>query len=431
MKVCAQCGTQNIDTAKFCKGCGNKFEAAQPAPVQPAPVQPAPVQPTPAQPAPVQSVPVQHAPAQPVPVQQVHVQPTPAQPAPAQPIAQHAPQFARPSMPQQGMPAQPGMPQQGMPQQGMPNMQRPGYPYAQQGMPAQPGMPGMQNRPNTPGVSHYSQISNQLNAEQMMNFFRWLVTALKNPSQKYRVSNLYAALIALISGLLFGLQGYLSSMTIVNAWISQVTGFANALSTSSGGPSIPTTPGVPFTVFLYKFIIGVLTVYAVYAVALLGMKMFGDEVSPAQLHVLFAQKLVPLVGLQIVATVLAFIPPSRTALIGLMSGQASNVMNEYMSGNSQAMSINFDSVDASLFIHNPSLALQIPSVALQALYLVLLILVPVSFLATARYKGKLDREWMWVIFILVGVIAIFIVSAIDKSFMTSAWSSFNATSKNF
>ena len=94
VKVCAQCGTQNIDTAKFCKGCGNKFEAAQPAPVQPAPVQP-----TPAQPAPVQSVPVQHAPAQPVPVQQVHVQPTPAQPAPAQPIAQHAPQFARPSMP--------------------------------------------------------------------------------------------------------------------------------------------------------------------------------------------------------------------------------------------------------------------------------------------------------------------------------------------
>ena len=121
---------------------------------------------------------------------------------------------------------------------------------------------------------------------------------------------------------------------------------------------------------------------------------------------------------------------SRTALIGLMSGQASNVMNEYMSGNSQAMSINFDSVDASLFIHNPSLALQIPSVALQALYLVLLILVPVSFLATARYKGKLDREWMWVIFILVGVIAMFIVSAIDKSFMTSAWSGFWTAYKN-
>lgn len=390
MKVCAQCGTQNIDTAKFCKGCGNKFEAAQQAPVQPAPAQPAPVQ---------------HAPAQ----------PAPAQPAPAQPAVQHAPQFARPSMPQPGMP-----------QQGAPNMQRPGYPYAQQGMPAQPGMPGMQNRPNTPGVSHYSQISNQLNAEQMMNFFRWLVTALKNPSQKYRVSNLYAALIALISGLLFGLQGYLSSMSIVNSLISQVVSAVNSLSTSSGGPSIPMTPGVPFTVFLYKFIIGVLTVYAVYAVALLGMKMFGDEVSPAQLHVLFAQKLVPLVGLQIVATVLALIPPSRTALIGL-----NDAMKNSMSGNSQGAGINLDSVDASLFIHNPSLALQIPSIALQALYLVLLILVPVSFLATARYKGKLDREWMWVIFILVGVIAIFIVSAIDKSFMTSAWSSFYATFKNF
>ncbi|RFT38685.1 hypothetical protein CG399_02470, partial [Bifidobacteriaceae bacterium NR015] len=273
---------------------------------------------------------------------------------------------------------------------------------------------------------HYSQISNQLNAEQMMNFFRWLVTALKNPSQKYRVSNLYAALIALISGLLFGLQGYLSSMSIVNSLISQVVSAVNSLSTSSGGPSIPMTPGVPFTVFLYKFIIGVLTVYAVYAVALLGMKMFGDEVSPAQLHVLFAQKLVPLVGLQIVATVLALIPPSRTALIGL-----NDAMKNSMSGNSQGAGINLDSVDASLFIHNPSLALQIPSIALQALYLVLLILVPVSFLATARYKGKLDREWMWVIFILVGVIAIFIVSAIDKSFMTSAWSSFYATFKNF
>ena len=397
MKVCAQCGTQNIDTAKFCKGCGNKFEAAQQAPVQPAPAQPAPVQ------------------------------PAPAQPAPAQPAVQHAPQFARPSMPQQGAP------QQGAPQQGAPNMQRPGYPYAQQGMPAQPGMPGMpgmQNRPNTPGVSHYSQISNQINAEQMMNFFRWLVTALKNPSQKYRVSNLYAALIALISGLLFGLQGYLSSMTIVNAMTSPAASVANAVSTSFGGPSIPATPGVPFTVFLYKFIIGVLTVYAVYGVALLGMKMFGDEVSPAQLHVLFAQKLVPLVGLQIVATVLAFIPPSRTALVGLMTGQAANVAQDFMSGNTQGVSINLDSVDASLFIHNPSLALQIPSIALQALYLVLLILVPVSFLATAQYKGKLDREWMWVIFILVGVIAMFIVSAIDKSFMSSAWSGFWAAYKN-
>ena len=409
MKVCAQCGTQNIDTAKFCKGCGNKFEAAQPAPVQPAPVQP-----TPAQPAPVQPVPVQHAPAQPVPVQQVHVQPTPAQPAPAQPIAQHAPQFARPSMPQQGMPAQPGMPQQGMPQQGMPNMQRPGYPYAQQGMPAQPGMPGMQNRPNTPGVSHYSQISNQLNAEQMMNFFRWLVTALKNPSQRYRVSNIYAVLISVISGLLFGFQAYFSSLSFYNASNST----ALELVSKFAGQQ---TPGVPFTLFFYKFVIGMITVYAVYGVALLGMKMFGEEVSPAQLHVLFAQKLVPLLGLQIVSVILTFIAPS-IPVMNYFKGKVEG-------SDSLVASIIYSNSDISLLMNNPSAVLQVPSMSLHTLYLVLLMLIPVSFMATAHYKGKLDREWMWVIFILIGIVAIFIVAAINTAMVNSLVPSNNLMNK--
>ena len=368
MKVCAQCGSENNDAAKFCKSCGNNMAVAK-APAQPV--------------APAQQPPMQR----------------PAQPMYAQPAQQPRPM-------QQPMQAPYGQP--------MP---------AQQQYAARPGQPVQQ------GAARYAQqLASQINSEQMMNFFRWLVTAIKNPSQKYRVSNLYAALVAVISGLLFGLQGYLSSMTIVNAMYAptkDLANIANSMSSSFGGPSIPTVPGVPFTVFLYKFVIGVLTVYAVYGVALLGMKMFGDEISPAQLHVLFAQKLVPLVGLQIVATVLALIPPSRTALIGW-----GDAVKNSLSGNSQVMSMTPDSVDASLFIHNPSLALQIPSVALQALYLVLLILVPVSFLATARYKGKLDREWMWVIFILVGVIAMFIVSAIDKSFMTSAWSSFWMAVKN-
>lgn len=37
MKVCSQCGTANNDSAKFCKGCGNNVESAQPVaqPVQP------------------------------------------------------------------------------------------------------------------------------------------------------------------------------------------------------------------------------------------------------------------------------------------------------------------------------------------------------------------------------------------------------------
>lgn len=368
MKVCAQCGTQNIDTAKFCKGCGNKFEAVQPAPAQPAPVQ---------------SVPVQHAPAQPVPVQQVHVQPTPAQPAPAQPIAQHAPQFARPSMPQQGVPAQ-------------------------------PGMPGMQNRPNTPGVSHYSQISNQLNAEQMMNFFRWLVTALKNPSQRYRVSNIYAVLISVISGLLFGFQAYFSSLSFYNASNST----ALELVSKFAGQQ---TPGVPFTLFFYKFVIGMITVYAVYGVALLGMKMFGEEVSPAQLHVLFAQKLVPLLGLQIVSVILTFIAPS-IPVMNYFKGKVEG-------SDSLVASIIYSNSDISLLMNNPSAVLQVPSMSLHTLYLVLLMLIPVSFMATAHYKGKLDREWMWVIFILIGIVAIFIVAAINTAMVNSLVPSNNLMNK--
>lgn len=355
MKVCAQCGSENNDAAKFCKSCGNNMAVAK-APAQTA--------------APAQQPPMQR----------------PAQPMYAQPVQQPRPM-------QQPMQAPYGQP----------------APAQQQQYAARPGQPVQQ------GAARYAQqLASQINSEQMMNFFRWLGTAFKNPSKRYRVSNLYAVLISVISGLLFGFQAYFSSLSFYNASNSGLMSLMSKL----GGQA---APGVPFTLFLYKFIIGMITVYAVYGVALLGMKMFGDEISPAQLHVLFAQKLVPLLGLQIVSVLLTFIAPNM-AVMAYFRGRIE-------SGGSVAASIIYSNSDISLLMNNPGAVLQVPSMALNTLYLVLLMLIPVSFMATARYKGKLDREWMWVIFILIGVVAIFIVAAINTAMVNSLIPSNNLMNK--
>lgn len=125
MKVCSQCGTANNDSAKFCKGCGNNVEAAQPV-------------------------------AQPV-----------------QPVSQAQP-MAQPMQPMQPVSQQPAQP---MFVQQNPQMTHP----------TQPAQPMMQQAPAMQGAPHYTQPTNQINSEQMVDFFHWLISAIKKPSQQYHV----------------------------------------------------------------------------------------------------------------------------------------------------------------------------------------------------------------------------------------------------
>lgn len=315
MKVCSQCNSENNDIAKFCKNCGNNIEAVQPMYAQPQPVQPQPVQPQP----------VYTQPAQPM-----HTQPVQPQPVYTQPV-QPQPAYTQPTQPMQQQPAQ--------------------------------------------GAPHFTQAANQINTEQVMHFFRWLVSAIKHPSHKYRVSSLYAVLVFVISALVSAIQTYCTVQSGANFFNSFTNAGANFLSSMLERSISAPRVSVPISVFIAAFFAAMISVYMTFVVALIGAKMFGDSMSASQLHVQFAQKMVPIVTIQICA-----------ALLGILT-------------------------------------LSTPSVFLQIFAGFLTLLLPFSFVSHAECTRKMDREWLWVIYVLVAAIILIIVFCVTMGIVTSAISS--------
>lgn len=313
MKVCSQCGTANNDSAKFCKGCGNNVEAAQPV-------------------------------AQPV-----------------QPVSQAQP-MAQPMQPMQPVSQQPAQP---MFVQQNPQMTHP----------TQPAQPMMQQAPAMQGAPHYTQPTNQINSEQMVDFFHWLISAIKKPSQQYHVSSLYAVLVFVISALVSAIQTYFTVQSGVNIFNSFTDAGANFLSSMSERSISAPRVSVPISVFIAAFFAAMISVYMTFVVALIGAKMFGDPMSASQLHVQFAQKMVPIVTIQICA-----------ALLGILT-------------------------------------LSTPSVFLQIFAGFLTMLLPFSFVSHAECTRKIDREWLWVIYVLVAAIILIIVFFVTMGIVTSAISS--------
>lgn len=313
MKVCSQCGTANNDSAKFCKGCGNNVEAAQPV-------------------------------AQPV-----------------QPVSQAQP-MAQPMQPMQPVSQQPAQP---MFVQQNPQMTHP----------TQPAQPMMQQAPAMQGAPHYTQPTNQINSEQMVDFFHWLISAIKKPSQQYHVSSLYAVLVFVISALVSAIQTYFTVQSGVNIFNSFTDAGANFLSSMSERSISAPRVSVPISVFIAAFFAAMISVYMTFVVALIGAKMFGDPMSASQLHVQFAQKMVPIVTIQICA-----------ALLGILT-------------------------------------LSTPSVFLQIFAGFLTMLLPFSFVSHAECTRKIDREWLWVIYVLVAAIILIIVFCVTMGIVTSAISS--------
>ena len=317
MKVCSQCNSENNDIAKFCKNCGNNIEAVQPMYAQPQPVQPQPAQPQP----------VYTQPAQPMHTQPVQPQPMYAQPQPVQP----QPAYTQPTQPMQQQPAQ--------------------------------------------GAPHFTQAANQINTEQVMHFFRWLVSAIKHPSHKYRVSSLYAVLVFVISALMSAIQTYSTVQSGANFFNSFTNAGANFLSSMLERSISAPRVSVPISVFIAAFFAAMISVYMTFVVALIGAKMFGDPMPASQLHVQFAQKMVPIVTIQICAAVLGI------------------------------------------------LTLSTPSVFLQIFAGFLTLLLPFSFVSHADCTRKMDREWLWVIYVLVAAIILIIVFFVTMGIVTSAISS--------
>lgn len=346
MKVCSQCGTANNDSAKFCKGCGNNVEAAQPVaqPVQPV----------------SQAQPM----AQPM-QQPVHM----AQPvfANSQPAQQYA---SQPAQPQPTQPMQPVSQHQAQPMFVQQNPQ-----MAHPTQPTQPAQPMMQQAPAMQGAPHYTQPTNQLNSEQMMNFFHWLISAIKKPSQQYHVSSLYAVLVFVISALVSAIQTYCTVQSGANVFNSFTNAGANFLSSMLERSISAPRVSVPISVFIAAFFAAMISVYMTFVVALIGAKMFGDPMSASQLHVQFAQKMVPIVTIQICA-----------ALLGILT-------------------------------------LSTPSVFLQIFAGFLTLLLPFSFVSHAECTRKMDREWLWVIYVLVAAIILIIVFLVTMGIVTSAISS--------
>lgn len=225
------------------------------------------------------------------------------------------------------------------------------------------------------GAPHYTQPTNQINSEQMVDFFHWLISAIKKPSQQYHVSSLYAVLVFVISALVSAIQTYFMVQSGVNIFNSFTDAGANFLSSMSERSISAPRVSVPISVFIAAFFAAMISVYMTFVVALIGAKMFGDPMSASQLHVQFAQKMVPIVTIQICA-----------ALLGILT-------------------------------------LSTPSVFLQIFAGFLTMLLPFSFVSHAECTRKIDRAWLWVIYVLVAAIILIIVFFVTMGIVTSAISS--------
>lgn len=279
---------------------------------------------------------------------------------PVQPVSQAQPmQPMQPMQPVSQQPAQPMFVQQN------PQMTHP----------TQPAQPMMQQAPAMQGAPHYTQPTNQINSEQMVDFFHWLISAIKKPSQQYHVSSLYAVLVFVISALVSAIQTYFMVQSGVNIFNSFTDAGANFLSSMSERSISAPRVSVPISVFIAAFFAAMISVYMTFVVALIGAKMFGDPMSASQLHVQFAQKMVPIVTIQICA-----------ALLGILT-------------------------------------LSTPSVFLQIFAGFLTMLLPFSFVSHAECTRKIDREWLWVIYVLVAAIILIIVFFVTMGIVTSAISS--------
>ena len=251
-------------------------------------------------------------------------------------------------------------------------------PVAQPSQPTQPSQPVASNTPGAQGASSvpsYSSVTNQINTEQVMNFFRWLISAIKKPSQQYHVSSLYAVLVFVISALLSSIQTYCTVRSGANMFNSFTNAGANLVSSFLNQRISAPQVQVPISVFFAAFFAAIISVYMTFVVALIGAKMFGDPMPVGQLHVQFAQKMVPIIAIQVCA-----------ALLGILT-------------------------------------LSAPSTLLQVFAIILTLLLPLSFVSHAECTRKIDREWLWVIFVLVAVVILLIVFSITMGIVTNAISS--------
>ena len=265
---------------------------------------------------------------------------------------------ARPGNPMQGRPM-PGQPMQGRPGQPMPGNPMPGRPG--QPMPGRPmpGQPMMHPMPGHPMPGQFGHPANQLHQGQEINFFVWVMNVLKQPSRQYNVSTLYAGCVFAVSALLSGIQSYLTAHYGVTALSSLIssggnfgTSFAQSASFASGMP--------PISVFIAQLVSSILFTYITFAVAIMGAKMFGDEIPIPILHMQFAHKMIPIVAIQICAVLLSVV------------------------------------------------TLAVPSIFVQSFASILLLLLPFSFVSHSRYTRKMDRGWMWIIFVFT-VVVIFVI----------------------
>lgn len=246
---------------------------------------------------------------------------------------------------------------------------------AQQTQQTQPAQPLASNTPGAQGAPSYSSVANQINTEQVMHFFRWLISAIKKPSQQYHVSSLYAVLVFVISALMSSIQTYCTVRSGANMFNSFTNAGANLVSLFLNQRISAPQVQVPISVFFAAFFAAIISVYMTFVVALIGAKMFGDPMTVGQLHVQFAQKMVPIIAIQVCA-----------ALLGILT-------------------------------------LSAPSTLLQVFAIILTLLLPFSFVSHAECTRKIDREWLWVIFVLVAVVILLIVFSITMGIVTNAISS--------
>ena len=282
MKICDQCGTQNPEAAKFCRGCGQPFAAV---PVSSANENAAAHSPTPTSAS--------------QPAAAAGIMQTPGEDAGQQstvPIAQQpVQQPTQPVQPVYGQPLTQGVPQQPAQQPTQPVQPVYGQPMTQ-GVPQQPAQPVAQSSSNA--------------------FFMWLWESFKHPSHKQSVQAWWPIIPLLFNSLLMGLTVYMwqsKAMSAASNFGNSILGSLSDLAGSSYTSHI--NASVSISEFFKSWILFAVLFYLTVLMCFMGIKMLGDRNTTfAMLHVELAQKLIPMVALNLVSLLFALIGSGLTAL---------------------------------------------------------------------------------------------------------------------
>lgn len=219
-----------------------------------------------------------------------------------------------------------------------------------------------------PGTANIHNADTAVKAgagNEAKDFFAWLVSALKRPSNPYATRVWWSFLVMAVTSVLPAFQLIITTNKAFDAYISSYR--------SSGYRVVgysPTRPDIPPSVFFKFWLLFAVMLYTAVLLAFIGRKLFGDPITFLQMHDAMVQRYFPATIALMFAFLLSLLGAGKFSLIVLL------------------------------------------------VVLLFVIAVPSVVVSQSENKRAIDSFLLWCVFFVISLAVIAIVSVIMRSVMT-------------